>query len=191
MKDLNLTENPAFKAEDEKGDNRVDRQAAPYICPISGLEMSGKFKFCFFWNCGCVLSERAIKQFQEKSCLKCQNPYSDDDIVIMNAADQDLELMLTRNKLRQKSNKKIKIKIEPNDEPVASTSSSFSEPVKVKKETDAEKLPIKKDTEIKREKGNASCTPIAAASKSSLYYVDCFIWLIYRSGFIIKLFTFR
>ncbi|XP_065216085.1 replication termination factor 2-like [Planococcus citri] len=166
VKDLNLTENSAYKAEDEKGDNRVDRQTAPYICPVSGLEMSGKFKFCFFWSCGCVLAERAIKQFQEKSCLKCQTPYTDDDIVIMNAADQDLELMTTRNKLRQKSSKKIKVKVEPNDEPVASTSSTIFETVKVKKESEDEKLPIKKPTEIKREKGNSSVTPLAAATKS-------------------------
>lgn len=172
VKDIILTENPAYKAEDEKGDSRVDRQAAPYICPISGLEMSGKFKFCFLWNCGCVLSERAIKQFQEKSCLKCQQPYTDDDIVIMNAAEQDLELMITRNKLRQKSNKKVKVKIEPNDEPVASSSSTVSEPVKVKKEADTEKLPIKKDTELKREKGKSSYTPLAAASKSSKRSLD-------------------
>lgn len=143
IKDLKLTENPSYKREDEKGDNHVDHQAAPYICPISGLEMSGKFKFCLIWTCGCVLSERALKQFNEKLCLKCQKPYTDDDIVILNAADQDLELMISRNKLRQKSksDKKVKVKIEPNDEPEASTSA-----VKVK-----ENPAIKKESDVKQE----------------------------------------
>ncbi|XKL66357.1 hypothetical protein PGB90_009777 [Kerria lacca] len=111
IKDLNLTQNPAYKAEVEKGDNQVDRQTAPYICPITGLEMNGKFKFCFSWNCGCVISERALKQFNEKICVSCQRQFNDTDIVILNAVDEDLELMKARKEFRQnaiKSSKKQK-----------------------------------------------------------------------------------
>ena len=27
-----------------------------YHCPITGLEMNGRYKFCFFLTCGCVMS---------------------------------------------------------------------------------------------------------------------------------------
>lgn len=148
-----------YKGEDQKGGNPIDHQTAPYICPISGLEMSGKFKFCFIWNCGCVISERAIKQFREKSCLKCQKPFTDDDIVILNAVDQDLELMTTRNKLRQKSNKKVKVKIEPNDEPEASTSTST---------TVEEKVNVKRENGIQDEKLDA---PAVKTASNFIFYL--------------------
>ena len=118
---MNLTPNPAYKDEAEKGDNQVDRQTAPHICPISGLEMNGKFKFCFFWTCGCVLAERALKQFTDRNCPICQKPYTDSDVVIMNAAEEDLQTNIRRREERlevQKANKKskTKVKTEPNDE---------------------------------------------------------------------------
>lgn len=118
IKDLNLTANPAYKAVAEKGDNHVDRQTAPYICPVTGLEMSGKFKFCFYWSCGCVLSERAMKQFDEKRCLSCQKEFTQDDIVILNATNEDLDLMKERLEKRASSSKssKKKVKSEPKEE---------------------------------------------------------------------------
>lgn len=45
IKDLKLTANPAFSAEDEKN--------APFICALIGLEMSGQFRFVALWSCGC------------------------------------------------------------------------------------------------------------------------------------------
>ena len=65
VKTLNLTPNPAFDGEKvEKGDCYVDGGKSPYICPIIGLEMNGKYKFCFIWSCGCVMSERALKEIK-------------------------------------------------------------------------------------------------------------------------------
>jgi len=65
VKELNLTENPAFFvcATGEKGDAYIDEQKSKWICPISGQEMNGTFRFSFIWTCGCVLSDRAIKEF--------------------------------------------------------------------------------------------------------------------------------
>lgn len=70
MKDLQLTSNPSYEEGVEKGDGYVDRQSSPYICPVIGLEMNGKFKFCFIWTCGCVMSERALKEVKTKLCHK-------------------------------------------------------------------------------------------------------------------------
>ncbi|XP_021931361.1 protein RTF2 homolog [Zootermopsis nevadensis] len=73
IKDLKLTPNPAFKPSAEKGDEYIDCHLAPYICPVVGIEMNGKFRFVFLWGCGCVMSERALKEVKSKLCLKVRN----------------------------------------------------------------------------------------------------------------------
>lgn len=59
--------NPAYVAT-EHTDGAVGEGSAPYICPISGLEMTGKFRFVFLWGCGCVLAERALKEVKQNIC---------------------------------------------------------------------------------------------------------------------------
>lgn len=140
IKNLNLTPNPEYKDEAEKGDNLSDRQAAPYICPISGLEMSGKFKFCFFWTCGCVLSERALKQFTDKNCATCQKPYTDSDVVVLNGTDEDLERNIRRREERASKKSKNKKKLEHTDEKVTT---SKKEMKKEKAEPSTSKLDCK------------------------------------------------
>lgn len=69
VRELRLTPNPEYKADEKKKDGTMDERAAPYICPIAGLEMSGNYKFMAFWSCGCVISERAFKQISDKICV--------------------------------------------------------------------------------------------------------------------------
>lgn len=70
IKDLSLSPNPEFISNPEKGDGYIDRQTAPYICPVMGIEMNGYFKFILIWNCGCVLSDRCLKSVKGLQCLK-------------------------------------------------------------------------------------------------------------------------
>ena len=71
IKELVLTSNAAFKADANKGDAYDNNlQSAEYICPVIGIEMNGKFRFCFIWTCGCVMSERAIKEIKSNVCHK-------------------------------------------------------------------------------------------------------------------------
>ncbi len=69
VKELKLTENPAWDKETsnsaEVGDGYIDSQKAQWVCPISGQEMNGSFKFCFIWSCGCVLSDKALKEMRK------------------------------------------------------------------------------------------------------------------------------
>lgn len=68
VKELQLTENPAWDATTsgaEVGDGYIDAQKSLWICPISGQEMNGTFKFCFIWSCGCVLSDKALKEMRK------------------------------------------------------------------------------------------------------------------------------
>ncbi|EZA58380.1 hypothetical protein DMN91_005651 [Ooceraea biroi] len=109
VKDLKLTPNPAFDGNKaEKGDGYTSGGNSPYICPVIGLDMNGKYKFCFLWSCGCVMSERALKEVKSMLCHKCQQPFEQMDIVVLNAGGDDLQLMKERMALRKANQKKSK-----------------------------------------------------------------------------------
>jgi hypothetical protein len=123
VKELQLTDNPAFKANhSDLGNEYLDVYASPYICPMTGLEMNGKYKFSVLWTCGCVLSDRALRsingssnnsQHDQLSCPKCGSEYSkNDDVVILNPEDDDLVLMQQRCE-RLATNGKTKRKASP------------------------------------------------------------------------------
>lgn len=111
IRDLHLTPNPSFKADAEKGDGYIDRATSPYICPLTGLEVTGRFRFAFLWTCGCVFAERAMKEVKEKSCLKCQTPFKEEDIIILNGSEEEVDGLRVRLEARQaraKAEKKAK-----------------------------------------------------------------------------------
>ncbi|KAF2899654.1 hypothetical protein ILUMI_06514 [Ignelater luminosus] len=110
VKNLSLTANPEYKPDDEKKEGGLDVRAAPYICPVTGLEMTGKYRFVGLWSCGCVFSERALKEISTKICHKCQGPYQEEDVVVLNGNEEDTALMRNNMENRQQKNKKPKIK---------------------------------------------------------------------------------
>lgn len=112
IKDLNLTSNPAFKDEDKH--EGLDTRHAPFICKLIGLEMSGKFRFIALWSCGCVYSERAFKETKSSTCAICQQPYTADDIVILNGTDEEIEEMRMKMDIRvakRKTKKQKKVEV--------------------------------------------------------------------------------
>jgi len=123
VKELQLTENPSFKLNhNDLGTEYLDVYSSPYICPLTGLEMNGKYKFCVIWSCGCVLSDRALRSVNNTSstsqekvpCPKCSAEYSSaDDVVILYPEDEDVELMEDRRvrlTAMQKKNGSVKRK---------------------------------------------------------------------------------
>lgn len=113
IKDLQLTANPAYNKADEKLEGAIDVRSAPFICKLIGLEMSGKFRFVALWQCGCVVSERALKELKLKVCCLCQTPYVEEDVVILNGNEADTDLMRVRMEARvarRKAGKKDKQK---------------------------------------------------------------------------------
>lgn len=110
IRDLHLTPNPIYKDED-KTEGLLDTRSAPYICKLIGLEMSGKFRFVALWTCGCVFSERALKEIGKEVCSLCQTPFTDDDVVILNGTDSEMEQMAGKiegRAARRKADKKSK-----------------------------------------------------------------------------------
>lgn len=90
---LVLTEKQGYKEQDTAGDQESDVQDSLYVCPITSLEMNGKYKFYYIRSCGCVMSERAIKEVktEAKTCLLCTKPFVEDDLILLNGNDEEVE----------------------------------------------------------------------------------------------------
>jgi hypothetical protein len=98
------------------GGEYVDMQDSRFICPVVGLEMSGKYKFCYISQCGCVISERALKEVKSDTCHGCGRQYEpQQDAIVINGSPEEVEQLRTameerRAKLKndKKSRKKQK-----------------------------------------------------------------------------------
>lgn len=160
---LNLTVKTDFSDKKPEIDGQyVDTQDSPFICPVVGIEMNGlsfvlhlfyinfikfniilgKYKFCYIRSCGCVLSERALKEVKSDNCHKCNKEFSSEDIVVLNGTEEEVKQMRKRMEERRtklnesKKNKKRKatetvVSSEPKEkstkeECLASTSGSSS-----------------------------------------------------------------
>ncbi|OTF72963.1 RTF2-like protein [Euroglyphus maynei] len=133
------------KLKDEKTDSNGANDYK-YVCPIIGLEMNGNYKFMYFRTCGCVVSERAIKEVKSKVCLSCNKPYNEDDLIVLNGDDDEIEdlknrMKIRRNKLKEEKKRKRlnndvstngKAKMAKSDEPVAAGSSTIQSDTVVK-----------------------------------------------------------
>jgi len=128
VKEIVLTQNPSFQKSANKGDAYDDVQSAEFNCPVLGVEMNGKFRFCFIWTCGCVMSERALREIKTSVChnvkafttisekflidltdinlfRQCQKSFEEDDIIVLNPSEEDLPLLDTNMEARRLANK--------------------------------------------------------------------------------------
>lgn len=128
VKELKLTTNPAFEQKSvEHADSYLDFQASRFICPVVGIEMNGRYKFCFLWKCGCVFSERALKEVPSTVCNNCGKPFTDQDIVVINGSKEELGKMRAKmEERRQKSKLEKKAKKTKISETVTSTNGESS-----------------------------------------------------------------
>eukprot|EP00095_Tigriopus_kingsejongensis_P005351 maker-scaffold34_size539781-snap-gene-0.17 protein:Tk05351 transcript:maker-scaffold34_size539781-snap-gene-0.17-mRNA-1 annotation:"upf0549 protein c20orf43 homolog" len=108
VKDLVLVENPGFENQNpSKGDNYVDNSLSPWICPMTGIEMNGRFKFVFDWITGKVLSEKANRMIKKDDPTKIP----EESMVMINPEGTDADLMASKmeaRKAREKAAKKAK-----------------------------------------------------------------------------------
>ncbi|XP_010733034.1 replication termination factor 2 [Larimichthys crocea] len=115
IKELNLTDNPEWEGErrNAKGDRYEDIHCGMFICPVVGLEMNGKHRFCYLQTCGCVFSDRAMKEVKTEICHKCGDPFKDEDIIVLNGTKEEVEKLREkmeerRTKAKTKKSKKSK-----------------------------------------------------------------------------------
>lgn len=169
VKELNLTEKAGFEAKNnQKGDEYVDFHDSRYMCPVTGLEMNGRQRFYFLWKCGCVISERAIKEVKSETCHKCGKPFEEKDVIIMNGTEEEIKELHGRmterrrlSKLEKKKKKsesalgseakKIKIESEESNGIVPSGNTPVLNGV-----SNDTKLNMKLDAKVKIEPGSSS-----------------------------------
>lgn len=70
--------------------------------------MNGKYKFIALWSCGCVLSERALKEVGSETCHNCGVKFSNDDIIVLNPEEDDIDKMKINMKDRREKQKLLK-----------------------------------------------------------------------------------
>lgn len=119
IRELQLEPNPAFTGEKARvGDAYNDRSKAEWICPLTSLEMNGRFPFVFDWSSGKVYSKRAYKMLKDDKALAI----AEENLIIMNpeegSSDEDLmftkmEARRARIKAAKKAAKEEKRKLEP------------------------------------------------------------------------------
>jgi len=149
--ELNLTPNPSFDANRiSVGNGYNDSLMSPWICPVTGLELNGKFKMVFSWPGGKVIAERAVKVMQNDPAEAAQ--FREADLIVINPEDDEIDLMNSKmiaRKARMKAEKKAK------KNKSSSTSPEETEPLaKKSKEDSTDKK--KTDDPLKVKNGSGS-----------------------------------
>uniref|UniRef100_A0A3Q3APX1 Replication termination factor 2 n=1 Tax=Kryptolebias marmoratus TaxID=37003 RepID=A0A3Q3APX1_KRYMA len=126
IKELNLTDNPEWEGEgrNTKGDRYEDIHCGMFICPVVGLEMNGKHRFCYLQTCGCVFSERALKEVKTEICHKCGDPFKDDNVLVLNGTKEEVEKLREKMEERRAKAKTKKCKKSKAAETVSTTAES-------------------------------------------------------------------
>ncbi|VDD81126.1 unnamed protein product [Mesocestoides corti] len=66
---LKLTPTPKELQSHELSSGSIENSAESFCCPIMGQEMNGSYPFVFSWECGCVISKRAVDAVKDSNCL--------------------------------------------------------------------------------------------------------------------------
>ena len=117
---LVLTSKKGYDKSTTTDNGDSDKQDSQYVCPIVGLEMNGNYKFYYYRSCGCVVSERAIKELKSETCLVCNKPFVDDDLIVLNGSEEEVKMLETKmaeRRLKAKQDKKNKRKLSSKDIP--------------------------------------------------------------------------
>jgi Rtf2 RING-finger len=172
IRDLNMTPNPAYSSGADQKDTINDNRSAPFICALIGLEMSGKFRFIGLWTCGCVFSERALKEIKASACPVCQVPFTEQDVVILNGNEEDVDSMRVKMDMRTaRLAADRKAKKDKKSKTVSVTSTVVSEvKIEVKEDDFVPPKPVGPTPQVKKEENDLTKvqqTPRAASSQST------------------------
>ncbi|VDN00811.1 unnamed protein product [Thelazia callipaeda] len=109
IKELKLTDNKEYKESvADKGDLYKDHNVAPFCCPVTGISMNGIHSFTVNWQCGCVISEKAIEEVKSDVCLGCGGSFNKNYLIMLNPPEEIREIYekkLEEDCLQRKSTK--------------------------------------------------------------------------------------
>jgi hypothetical protein len=110
MKDLipvNFTPNPSYKDTAVVADLAEEGRAL-FVCPVTGLEANGLHGFSVLKKCGCVFSERALREVPSTECLQCREPFTAEDVLPLNPTPEQVEQLRERLALHRATTKHTK-----------------------------------------------------------------------------------
>jgi len=153
---VNFKPNPHYNSFGEKKGAAVEDLAvdSPFVCPITGVEVGGSYKFSFIKSCGCAMSDRALKDCPTELCLVCNKPFKKEDIILLCPTKEELKEIKKKAKESQKEKKKDKSKTalegkEGKEEVEMETKSK-------EKEKDKKRKAKQTDDELSNKKQNAA-----------------------------------
>jgi hypothetical protein len=127
---LQLTLNPSYKPSD-KADTYNDTQTSEFACPVTALEMSGRYRFVYLRGCGCVISEKALKEVPSLTCHKCGAGFSGEHVVRLNVSEEEekgareeMEERRRQARLAKRKRKAVAATVEEASVPSEATGSS-------------------------------------------------------------------
>lgn len=137
VKDLKLREKQDFDGA-HQATSGSEQFKAQFVCPISGLDINGKYKFYFLWTCGCVFSERALKEVpNDQKCILCSKSYSPElDLIVLNGDELETKDLRQRIAIRRKLHKNERKTEEPREQQSTSQTSAASVKEKYHEQTD-------------------------------------------------------
>ena len=66
-------------------------------------------RFVFLRTCGCVFSERALKEVPSETCHKCGKPFSASDVYVINGEEEDVRRQEAAAEEAKKQSKVAKV----------------------------------------------------------------------------------
>jgi len=100
---LKLQVNPSLTDADKKDmvKEGEDKFIPRWVCPITRVDTNGKNKFVALRSCGCVMSERGLREVPSSVCLVCAKPYTAADLLPLVPAPNELEEARARMEARR------------------------------------------------------------------------------------------
>lgn len=95
---INLSEGPDESKNSQDCYHKMEKSR--FVCPITRLELNGRHRFVFLKSCGCLLSEKALKEIpsEDLRCLVCGKPYSDPEANLIPVFPEEEELERLRER---------------------------------------------------------------------------------------------
>ncbi|KAJ9302247.1 hypothetical protein DTO271G3_1113 [Paecilomyces variotii] len=88
-----------FEVDSERGGPTGDSKGRHegWICPVTAKQLGPNVKSVYLVPCGHVFSDEAIRQLKEDRCLQCNEPYTEDNvIVILPTKEADKQRLIER-----------------------------------------------------------------------------------------------
>jgi len=108
---VNFTPNPSYnpKSEQMSADAMDIGAVSPFICPVTNITVGSGHKFAVLKTCGCVFSERALKECPTEACLICNKHYTKEDVFYLNPDEEEKKVrQATLQEENSKKEKKVK-----------------------------------------------------------------------------------